>query len=419
MMNLDVSLSELPMAATTTAAAVGAAAGAAAGPLLTWFAARRTARQPAESAVEDEQQLLAALLHQPSRRVTRLQAELDVDDDTFADLFVWPAHHHIAAALIDVVADVREHLELPPPDPTLTEQQIAEVAGPDTQPDWQAADAKVRRQLADQVRRRAQDGTFALQLDAPATFKQIVSDGRAGVAEPQFEQAAVVVYATYNDRELFNGPSQIVLADDPTAEQPLARRYTSPSARRHVAVAGVTAVMGGIAGWLVGTAAPLLLAAVGVLIAASVVVALVDHDTLYMDYWTLLPLTAASWGLVAADAQFRLGGDFSNLIAGGLIVVVVAVALEAVGLLYRLVRGQFGMGFGDTVMLVATCGVPAAISGSWQVGLWALNAGMILALLVAAAKAVVGRFDRNQPFPFAPYLAVGWPVGWLAFRLLM
>jgi leader peptidase (prepilin peptidase)/N-methyltransferase len=67
-----------------------------------------------------------------------------------------------------------------------------------------------------------------------------------------------------------------------------------------------------------------------------------------------------------------------------------------------------GLGGGD-IKLSAACGLFLGVRG---VTLGFLLAG-VLALLVMGTRSLCHRFSRKEPFPFGPFLAVGYVVGML------
>lgn len=152
------------------------------------------------------------------------------------------------------------------------------------------------------------------------------------------------------------------------------------------------------------------LAAAGVLLAGSVLAALVDLDTLYVDTWSLIVLAAAIVvGLVAA---YDSGDLTERLLFTALVLVVVIGSFELVAWIWSKVRGQMGLGGGDSIVLVPTLSVPILATGQVEAALWGLVAGLFISIVAQMALIISGRAKRDTPFALVPYLLAGWPLGW-------
>src|SRR5690606_18423526 len=112
--------------------------------------------------------------------------------------------------------------------------------------------------------------------------------------------------------------------------------------------------------------------------------------------------TAVAW--VAAAASAVAAGDPARLLAGVMMVVVVGVGMEGMNLLYRLRRGTDGQGFGDTLLIIATVGVPPVLAADYRVGFWSVFAGLVVGVLGWSAARLAGRVHRSEPFAFGPWL---------------
>ncbi len=104
----------------------------------------------------------------------------------------------------------------------------------------------------------------------------------------------------------------------------------------------------------------------------------------------------------------NLGGTFTDLNSAVLGAVAGYLALWLVYHLFKWLTGKEGMGYGDFKLL--------ALLGAW-LGWQALPACILLASLVGTAYALIaiarGAQARQQPFPFGPFLALGFWVVWL------
>ena len=356
---------------------------------LTRLAAKRSATQPVSYDVASEVTILRAVLVDPVQWawVSALTE----------DHFTHPTTRAAWRALNAELA----HLPLPGGEVSLESGQawIEELRLRSDIPAVADLEALVRTAFDgnDTSTIEADQATMPSSTDAPVTHDELVG-------------AFETLSAAFEDRTRFNGASDIVAG---TPGQALLVRRVMP----------VTAIRSGFVGFLMvsaltisvavsqaaaaSTAAQYLaLAAMVVLSLASILWAVVDYDTMYLDTTTFWPSTAAAWLLALASGI--VDHDLGRVLAGVLVAVIGAVIFEGSNALYRLVRGTDGMGGGDTLILLATAGVPAAITGSWVLGYQILLGSMIAALVGFAALRVVGRITRQSPFAFGPYLAVGW-----------
>lgn len=225
-------------------------------------------------------------------------------------------------------------------------------------------------------------------------------------------EAAATVYSDRIERDTMAGAAPM-FADGGE----LVRRATVPPRRRRLftaasaaggAVCTVMATFGGYRGpaWAAALAAGLLL------LAGCVAVAWVDLDTLFLDrpVW-LATLAACTVATVAALHNVHA------LLVGFAAAAAVVLLFEGLNLGYRLLRGQFGQGGGDTWIAAGTVGVPAALLGDPLVAYWVVMASLLLAIGSWALMAWRGRAGRGTPFAFGPMLAAGWVVGvagWMA-----
>ena len=105
-----------------------------------------------------------------------------------------------------------------------------------------------------------------------------------------------------------------------------------------------------------------------------------------------------------AGLLVNLGGMFTDLRSAVIGAMAGYLSLWLVYHLFKWLTGKEGMGYGDFKLL--------ALLGAW-LGWQALPACILIASLVGTVYAVgvilTGRGERQQPFPFGPFLAVaGW-----------
>jgi len=221
---------------------------------------------------------------------------------------------------------------------------------------------------------------------------------------------ASLVYNAGVDRLDYVGNSRIELTGD--TEQPLRRIVEAGGALRHM-IAAIMLGIGGMLSLAVGggrndsAAGWLVTASLLVLTIGSVIWALVDQDTMYIDLPTFYALTGIAWLLAIAAGW--LGDGLMMPVRGLLTSLGVVVFIEVVNQIFRRIRGQHGMGGGDYLLILATIGVPVAVTGDFLLGQWIL----ILSLLAGIVGWIVTRltkpgFSKASPYAFGPYLAGGW-----------
>lgn len=248
-----------------------------------------------------------------------------------------------------------------------------------------------------------------LSVQARASLSNVPTATGKSTPGRVIEQASLVFNAG-EDRLEYAGNSHVELTGDP--QKPLRRVLGATTMGRKLIVAVMLAV-GGVVSLAVGAGRStdasgwLITAALLVLTIGSVIWALVDQDTMYIDLPTFYIFTAGSW-LLAILAGL-LGEGLSVPLRGLVVSVVVVLFIEVINQIFRRVRGQDGMGGGDYLLIVATIGVPVAVTGDWVLGQWVL----ILSLLAGIVGWVTARltkpgFSKASPYAFGPYLASGW-----------
>jgi hypothetical protein len=358
--------------------AMGALIGAAAGAPLARFAAWRASRQPLAYDVDAERAVLRWVLDRPGRMVRLGQ----LTPEHFAD----STHAALWQRLRELVG----------PLPVLAEDSSEDIIV--------AAEASVA-------------------FD-PVTLRTIAQQfGYVPVAGPFTHDpmtAAQQVFELGDDRLRYPGASPIERGGP--GEDPLVRRHR-PAGRQRKAVA---ALLGAAAGavtpslaaqaWPQGTAFVFAVSALVVLSVGSIVWALVDQDTLLIDLETFFPLAGAAW-LLTTLAAFA-GGDPMRVAKGFGLSLALAIFFRLVNTIYGLYKlrttGQRvdGMGGGDSWLVLATAGVPAALTGSLNVWYLCAMSGMVAAVLVWLLRwPTRWRIERTTPFAFGPYLALGWIIG--------
>lgn len=237
----------------------------------------------------------------------------------------------------------------------------------------------------------------------------------------EFNSDAEKVAFLCEEREGFPGKAGWENRDDRLT--PLVREQRPTTKRRYVigAVAGgigfaLAALLVESSEYIARAGATWAVLSLCLLVAIGIIISFVDYDTMFLDLPTLLVGGALAW---AAAVMAALGRDDANGLKAGIVVAVVwAVGLELTNLTYRLIRGANGLGFGDTMIVVVSAGVPGVVSGEPLVAFASPFAAAVLALLWQLPAAVTGKIGRRHAFALGPFLCAGWLAGWIVLSMM-
>lgn len=231
-------------------------------------------------------------------------------------------------------------------------------------------------------------------------------------------KCASEILSDSQDRTYYNGKSEVVVSNtDPAI--PLVRRYIKPSLLRLIA-SGVYGALVVPLSLFFASNSPYddssfvyVFMAFVLLSFFTLLWALVDIDTMYLDmksFYVGLPLiyvTCLAAGLASNKPSMVLPG---LVIAGGGFIV-----FEVSNFLYKVLRGRDGIGQGDSLILLASAGAPAALFSSWILGYYSMLFAFILGLIGWGFMFILRKVSKDSPFAFGPYLAFGWIVATLFF----
>jgi leader peptidase (prepilin peptidase)/N-methyltransferase len=193
---------------------------------------------------------------------------------------------------------------------------------------------------------------------------------------------------------------------------PLARRAWTPTRGRKLA----TAAAAGIGVAVAATCATALIAdnadtsvtllaaiCATILVTGGVILALVDIDAYVIDmptfaWWLTGSVTAAAAAAITA-------GEPQQLWAGAGALAVVAL-YETLAYTMSKLRGVT-QGFGDTLLVLGTAGVPAILTGRWETAIESAVAAGIVSLCWYTYLYSRGKATRTTPIPYAPFLITG------------
>jgi hypothetical protein len=215
------------------------------------------------------------------------------------------------------------------------------------------------------------------------------------------------------DRKL-TGMSSILVANKESLaiNDDLVQRVIPKIDTKKYIVVSLLLGIGGSLSWVLAGGGLLGLSAI-LLVSGSMIIALIDIDTMYVDYPTLV--ITAMLCYVSAGLSLAGSGDLFRFVITGAVVVFMILALETVALLYKKIRKQVGLGGGDSAILVLTLSVPLLITGNPMVAILGLLAACVLALVGQVVGSLFRKATISSYFAFGPYLAAGWLVGWTIY----
>lgn len=239
-------------------------------------------------------------------------------------------------------------------------------------------------------------------------------DGVGGPVPAKVTLAAHKVAVLFKDRETYQS---LVRAE---ADEAGVWRWVQPklTVRRLLLGGALGALYAAAITLLSPTLATYGTAALLVVAAASIVISLVDIDTMLIDISTLWPATLAALTLTAVE--LRLDGKLWQLAAAGGVAALLMLVLAFANWASRRILGQDGMGGGDLQLLPLVMVVPVALTGQLDLIYFAFMAALFAFLAVALAGKIAdpARELRANPQPFGPALAAGWPLAVLAQHTL-
>jgi leader peptidase (prepilin peptidase) / N-methyltransferase len=179
------------------------------------------------------------------------------------------------------------------------------------------------------------------------------------------------------------------------------RNCEAPISARYAVVELTTGIVFGVVAWVWGLD-PLLPALL--VFAWSLVVAtaidlehrIIPNRLTYRLPFVLLPLLVfAAW----------MDGNWLDLRRGVIAGVAIPLVMFLLSEVFRLLRGQSGMGMGD-VKLAVSIGLVVGYLGGMELVVFAYSS-VIAAVVIAFALILTGRAKLASRIPFGPYLAVG------------
>ena len=269
-----------------------------------------------------------------------------------------------------------------------------------------------RQELWDLAEKQADFSTSELSASVAAELVQVNAAGPID----DYDAAMVAEYAEW--RKIYQGAGKV---EQDSETFIMSRVYCKPSRSRFMTASAWMAVMGFFSILLpYQTLSGMELVAAFVTLAivsgAGYAIAAIDHDTLNVDYYTLLVFGFAAY--LSAGWQIYLAGDsFARMLLGPGLAVTWVTVLTVTNYGFRKLRGIDGIGGGDWKIIALTASVPAVVFDSFYLGFMAVIGAFALALAVRVPLLVFKKVDRMTRFALGPYLALGWPIGWLIAHL--
>ena len=177
---------------------------------------------------------------------------------------------------------------------------------------------------------------------------------------------------------------------------------------RYLVVEVVTGVLFAAVTWVWGLDP--LLPALLVLTWSLVVATAIDLEHRIIPNRLTLRLPLVLLPLVVLAAV--MDGAWTDLRRGVIAGLAIPAAMFALSELFRLLRGQVGLGMGD-IKLAISLGLVLGYLGGLDLVVWAY-ATILSAVVIAVALLVTGRAGLASRIPFGPYLALGTMVVLLA-----
>ena len=179
------------------------------------------------------------------------------------------------------------------------------------------------------------------------------------------------------------------------------RECDAPISPRYLVVEVITGVLFGAVAWVWGLDP--LLPALLVLTWSLVVATAIDleHRIIPNRLTLRLPLILLPLVMLAA----ALDSAWSDLIRGLIAAIALPGIMLALSELFRLLRGQAGIGMGD-IKLAISLGLVIGYLGGLELVVFAY-ATIISAVIIAIVLLLAGKAKLASRIPFGPYLAVG------------
>lgn len=152
--------------------------------------------------------------------------------------------------------------------------------------------------------------------------------------------------------------------------------------------------------------------AYALLVGLAIVVALVDHDTMRVDFTLMAIFGIPAW-VFAISAALLSERGITALHGGGAVVGVVTL-LWVSGAVWQRIFGQEGVGGGDLVAALVLVGVPVILAGTGALAVWGLLATCVSMLVRVVTQVLTGTpYAVARVVPMVPHMAIGSLVGWV------
>jgi prepilin signal peptidase PulO-like enzyme (type II secretory pathway) len=353
----------------------------------TFVAARRTASQPVDQDLQAEYEVLAALCRAPAE-IFRLVPALRVEDFTDPDLA--EIYHQVKECSLSAYEKYA-----PQEEPDAVTEEIINVAVAAASADTTTTGDLVAEFLP--LLERAEEANRR-------TLGELTPKTLRGKKSPLLHYGTLVMLhgATRQGQMTSRTPIDTALVRH-------VRVYTAPTKIRQLKAAlagsaGSLTLTWALSHSVTGTALLTGCATVLITVFAAINVALVDSDTFFLDTPLTVPLIGVAW--LGAVLTQVVAGHPRHLLAGAVLAFSIVAGFEAISRGFSALNGR-SQGFGDSVIVLLTVGVPGALTGSWKLGLYGLIAGCATAIVEWIYHWKKSGGNRDTPLPFGPHLALG------------
>jgi hypothetical protein len=155
----------------------------------------------------------------------------------------------------------------------------------------------------------------------------------------------------------------------------------------------------------------LLFSAFFILSSGSLVLSLVDLNTMYIDLLVFFTSFFLVYFILSITAFFNTDFHF-YFIESLLYTFFAAVFFKLIILFYFIVRGKLGMGDGDLMLIFLTSAPLVAVTGDYMSLFYSILIGFIFSIFVFIIRYPFKKYriTSTTPFPLGPYLALGWSI---------
>lgn len=148
-----------------------------------------------------------------------------------------------------------------------------------------------------------------------------------------------------------------------------------------------------------------------ILTCGSIVLSIIDINTMYIDLLTFFSSIILVYFTLFLASIFS--SDFHLFFIESLLYTfLTAIFFKLVIYIYFIIRGKLGMGDGDLMLIFLTSAPLVAVTGDYMSLFYSILIGFIFSIFVFIIRFPFRqyRITSTTPFPLGPYLAAGWSI---------